>query len=49
MTAGDAGWGESEDRIRLALPATLFPGRALLYVIDAQGRETSPGLEIKIR
>src|SRR5262249_30570139 len=49
VTAGDADWGESENRIRFALPATVFPGRALLYVIDAQGRETSPGMEIKIR
>ena len=32
---------------QFALPATLFPGRALLYVIDAEGRETSPGMEIK--
>lgn len=49
VTAGDAGWSESENHIRFALPATLFPGRALLYVIDAQGRETSTGIEIKIR
>jgi hypothetical protein len=35
--------------LNFALPATLFPGRALLYVIDAEGRETSPGMEIKIR
>ena len=49
VTAGEAGWSESENRIRFALPATLFPGRALLYVIDAEGRETSPGIEIKIR
>jgi hypothetical protein len=49
VTAGDAGWSESENGIRFALPATLFPGRALVYVIDAEGRETSNGIEIKIR
>jgi hypothetical protein len=49
VTAGAAGWSESDNHIRFALPATLFPGRALLYVIDAQGRETSSGMEIKIR
>jgi hypothetical protein len=49
VTAGASGWSESDNRIRFALPATLFPGRALLYVIDAEGRETSPGMEIKIR
>jgi len=48
VTAGVAGWSESENRIRFTLPATLFPGRALLYMIDAEGRETSPGMEIKI-
>jgi hypothetical protein len=47
--AGASGWSESDNRIQFALPATLFPGRALLYVIDAEGRETSPGMEIKIR
>jgi hypothetical protein len=49
VTAGASGWSECDNRIRFALPATLFPGRALLYVIDAEGRETSPGMEIKIR
>ena len=49
VTPGAAGWSESDNHIRFALPATLFPGRALLYVIDAQGRETSSGIEIKIR
>jgi len=49
VTAGALGWSECDNRIRFALPATLFPGRALLYVIDAEGRETSPGMEIKIR
>lgn len=48
VTAGAAGWSEGDNRIRFALPAALFPGRALLYVIDAQGRETSTGMEIKI-
>jgi hypothetical protein len=49
VTAGASGWSESENRISFALPAAAFPGRALLYVIDAEGRETSPGMEIKIR
>jgi len=33
-------WEESDRRIRFALPATLFAGRALLYVMDATGRES---------
>ncbi|MFN0109019.1 MAG: hypothetical protein ACKVZH_09240 [Blastocatellia bacterium] len=33
-------WEESDKRIRFALPATLFAGRALLYVVDATGRES---------
>ena len=49
VAAGASGWGESENHIRFALPATLFPGRAVLYVIDAEGRETPTGMEIKIR
>jgi len=49
VAAGASGWGESENHIRFASPATLFPGRAVLYVIDAEGRETSTGMEIKIR
>jgi hypothetical protein len=49
VTAGDAGWSESDNGIRFSLPASLFPGRALLYVIDAEGREAPTGIEIKIR
>jgi uncharacterized protein (TIGR03437 family) len=40
LTAGATGWDESDKRIRFALPASLFPGRALFYVADAQGRES---------
>ncbi len=40
LTRGAAGWDESDRRIRLALPAALFAGRALFYVIDAQGLES---------
>src|SRR5215470_13423321 len=40
LTQGDPGWSESDSRIRFALPANLFPGRALVYMIDPQGRET---------
>ncbi|MBO0726604.1 MAG: hypothetical protein J2P52_13460 [Blastocatellia bacterium] len=49
IVAGAAGWSESDNHIRFALPATLFPGRALLYVIDAQDHETATGIEIKIK
>ena len=38
--AGGNFWEESDKRIRFALPATLFAGRALLYVVDATGRES---------
>lgn len=40
LAAGTRFWVESDRRIQFALPATLFAGRALLYVIDAQGRES---------
>jgi uncharacterized protein (TIGR03437 family) len=40
VTVGDPGWSESDLRIRFALPTTLFPGRALVYLIDELGRET---------
>lgn len=38
--AGGNFWEESDQRIRFALPPTLFAGRALLYVVDASGRES---------
>ncbi len=41
LTQGAAEWDENSARIRFALPETLFPGRALIYIIDAEGRETS--------
>ncbi|MGH9938544.1 MAG: hypothetical protein ACREAM_20075, partial [Blastocatellia bacterium] len=47
LTEGAAGWSEGAQRLRFALPTALFPGRALIYLIDAQGRETS-ALEITI-
>ncbi len=40
LTQGAPLWSESDKRLRFALPATLFAGRALVYAIDAQGRET---------
>lgn len=40
LAIGSAGWNETADRIRATLPATLFAGRALIYVIDAVGRES---------
>ncbi|HEY8461012.1 MAG TPA: hypothetical protein VIM99_11560 [Blastocatellia bacterium] len=49
ITSGAANWSESANHIRFNLPANLFPGRALLYVIDAEGRETATGIEIKIK
>src|SRR5262249_2150269 len=41
LTQGSEQWGENNNRISFALPATLFAGRALIYIIDAQGHETS--------
>jgi uncharacterized protein (TIGR03437 family) len=38
--AGGNFWQESDKQIRFALPTTLFAGRALLYVVDATGRES---------
>ncbi|HKE06070.1 MAG TPA: hypothetical protein VKE91_18610 [Blastocatellia bacterium] len=40
LTQGDPGWSESDSLISFALPPTLFPGRALVYLIDAPGHET---------
>ncbi|MEP7337140.1 MAG: hypothetical protein ABI977_05300 [Acidobacteriota bacterium] len=48
LTAGAPLWAESDRQITLALPATLFAGRALFYVVDAQGRE-SRAQEINIQ
>jgi len=41
LTETAAGWSENDQQIRFALPTALFPGRALVYLIDAQDRETS--------
>ncbi|HKE04689.1 MAG TPA: hypothetical protein VKE91_11550, partial [Blastocatellia bacterium] len=40
VVAKDANWSESPTQINLTLPASLKPGRAQIYVIDAQGRES---------
>ncbi len=40
LAAGSRSWVESDRRILFALPSTLFAGRAMFYVIDAQGRES---------
>ncbi len=40
VSQGATGWDESDKRIRFALPFALFPGRALIYVADAQGQES---------
>ncbi|MFN7927240.1 MAG: hypothetical protein U0Y68_04715 [Blastocatellia bacterium] len=34
------GWSETPSQLNVALPETLLPGRALVYVMDAQGRES---------
>jgi hypothetical protein len=34
-------WREGNNRINFQLPADLIPGRAVVYVIDARGRETA--------
>ncbi|MGH9766735.1 MAG: hypothetical protein ACREAB_04805 [Blastocatellia bacterium] len=41
VTQGAEQWSEASNRIRFALPDTLFPGRALIHISDAQGRDTS--------
>lgn len=40
VVAKDANWSESPSQINLTLPASLKSGRAQIYVIDAQGRES---------
>jgi uncharacterized protein (TIGR03437 family) len=40
ITQGTSGWSENDKRIRFALPSTLFAGRAVIHVIDAQGLES---------
>ena len=47
LTQGSPGWSEEVTRIRFTLPASLFPGRALVYLIDELGRETG-ALEIVV-
>jgi uncharacterized protein (TIGR03437 family) len=34
------GFEESETSIRVGLPAQIHPGRAIIYVVDSEGRET---------
>lgn len=38
--SGGINWEESDKRIRFVLPTALFAGRALVYLVDAQGRES---------
>jgi len=40
LAAGSQFWVESDRQIRFSLPPAMFAGRALFYVIDAQGRES---------
>jgi hypothetical protein len=40
VVAKDGAWVESQTRINAKLPASLQAGRALLYVVNAQGRES---------
>jgi hypothetical protein len=40
VVAKDSNWSESPARINLTLPAGLKPGRAQIYVVNAQGRES---------
>jgi uncharacterized protein (TIGR03437 family) len=40
LKAGSPDWSESATRVDISLPPDLFEGRALLYVIDAQRRES---------
>src|SRR5262249_19797569 len=47
VIAKDANWGESPARIDATLPKALKAGRAQLYVVNAQGRE-SKALEITV-
>lgn len=37
---GGINWEDGDKRIRFVLPTALFAGHALLYVVDAQGRES---------
>jgi len=47
ITQGSPRWGESYGKVTASLPTALLPGRALVYVIDSQGRETD-AQEIRI-
>jgi uncharacterized protein (TIGR03437 family) len=41
LSDGSPQWSEDGAVIRFTLPASLFAGHATLYIVDAQGRETS--------
>jgi uncharacterized protein (TIGR03437 family) len=41
ITQGSSEWLETDNRIRFKLPSSLFAGRALFYIVDSKGRETS--------
>jgi len=40
LAAGTPAWAESDKQILFTLPTNLFAGRLLIYVTDAQGRES---------
>jgi uncharacterized protein (TIGR03437 family) len=41
ISQGSPEWIETDSRIRFKLPSSLFAGRALFYIVDSKGRETS--------
>jgi uncharacterized protein (TIGR03437 family) len=41
LAQGSPKWSEDSGHVQFVLPDTLFPGHAALYLVDAQGRETS--------
>ncbi len=40
ILASGAGWSESPTQIITSLPSSLLPGFAVIYIVDAQGRES---------
>jgi uncharacterized protein (TIGR03437 family) len=40
LSQGSLGWNETDQRIRFTLPANIFSGRALIYVISPGGLES---------
>ncbi len=41
LTHGSPGWNESSRRVGFLLPPTMFGGRAMVYLVDIQTRETT--------